>query len=85
MAMLSDAVESFGLDQGLGFAISNLAWAGGHVIGGGAGAGLADAFGDGLPYALLAALCAVTLLGVMRQARSGPLRLRATAQRPPAG
>jgi MFS family permease len=69
MAMLSDAVESFGLDQGLGFAISNLAWAGGHVIGGGAGAGLADAFGDGLPYALLAILCGVTLLGVLRQSR----------------
>jgi MFS family permease len=70
MAMLSDAVESFGLDQGLGFAISNLAWAGGHVIGGGAGAGLADAFGDGLPYALLAILCGVTLLAVLHQGRA---------------
>jgi MFS family permease len=85
MAMLSDAVEAFGLDQGLGFAITNLAWAGGHVIGGGAGARLADASGDALPYALLALLCALTLLGVMRQARSGPLRQRAAVQHPRAG
>jgi MFS family permease len=67
MAMLSDAVEAVGLDQGMGFAITNLAWAGGHVIGGAAGAGLADAFGDGLPYALLAALCTATLLVALRR------------------
>jgi MFS family permease len=85
MAMLSEAVESFGLDQGLGFAITNLAWAGGHVIGGAAGARLADGFGDGLPYALLAALCAITLLGVTRRARTGPVPATAAAQRPPAG
>lgn len=85
MAMLSDAVESFGLDQGLGFAITNLAWAGGHVIGGGAGARLADAASDALPYALLAALCGLTLLGVTRQARSAPVPSHAAAQRPPAG
>jgi MFS family permease len=72
MALLSDAAEGLGLAQGLGFAISNLAWAGGHVIGGGAGAGLADAFGDALPYTLLACLCAVTLLGVLSQARVVP-------------
>ncbi|HEX2233801.1 MAG TPA: MFS transporter [Thermoleophilaceae bacterium] len=72
MAMLSEAVEGFGLDQGLGFAVTNIAWAGGHVIGGGAGARLADAFGDGLPYALLAFLCGVTLLGVLRQGRPVP-------------
>jgi MFS family permease len=85
MALLSDAVESFGLDQGLGFALTNMAWAGGHVVGGGAGAGLADAFGDALPYALLAGLCGVTLLGVMRRARSGPAPSPAAAPRPRAG
>jgi MFS family permease len=81
MALLSEAVESFGLDQGLGFAITNFAWAGGHVLGGIAGASLADAFSDALPYALLAGLCALTLLGVMRQARSAPVPSRAGAQR----
>jgi predicted MFS family arabinose efflux permease len=86
MAMLSDAVEAVGLDQGLGFALTNLAWAGGHVIGGAAGAGLADAYGDGLPYALLAALCAVTLLAASRlRARSGPGRSPAAAAHPRAG
>jgi MFS family permease len=69
MAMLSDAVEAVGLDQGLGFAVSNLAWAGGHVIGGAIGAGLADSYGDGLPYALLAGLCAATLAVALRERR----------------
>lgn len=86
MAMLSDAVETVGLDQGLGFALTNLAWAGGHLIGGAAGAGLADAFGDGLPYALLAALCGVTLAAATRRrARSGLGRSRAAAAHPRAG
>jgi hypothetical protein len=69
MAMLSDGVEAVGLDQGLGFAVSNLAWAGGHVIGGAIGAGLADSYGDGLPYALLAGLCAATLTLALRERR----------------
>jgi MFS family permease len=69
MAMLSDAVEAIGLDQGMGFAITNVAWAGGHVIGGAVGAGLADIYGDGLPYALLTALCTATLLAAFRRQR----------------
>src|SRR4029450_2330986 len=39
MALLSDAAEDAGLDQALAFAISNLAWALGHVFGAGAGGG----------------------------------------------
>ena len=65
MAMLSDTSEATGLDQGLAFALANLAWAGGHVIGGAGGGSLADAASDSLVYVLLAALCAVTLLGVL--------------------
>jgi MFS family permease len=70
MALVSDASEEAGLDQGLAFAISNFAWSLGHVVGGGAGGALGDAFGDWLPYGLLAALCLVTLLSV---ARGGPV------------
>jgi MFS family permease len=72
MAMLSDAAEESRLDQGLAFAIANLAWAIGHVLGSGAGGTLADATSDALPYALLAAVCAVTLAGVIALGRGVP-------------
>ena len=41
-ALLSDASEASGLDQGFAFGLMNLAWAGGQVVGGAAGGGLAD-------------------------------------------
>jgi MFS family permease len=74
MAMLSDASEREGLDQALAFSISNLAWAAGHLIGSGAGAALADATTDAVPYGLLGLVCAVTLAGVIGLARSAPAR-----------
>ncbi len=67
MAMLSDASEAVGLEQGLAFALANLAWAGGHVIGGAGGARLADATSDAVPYGLMAGICALTLVAVLRQ------------------
>ena len=70
MAMLSEASEGVGLDQGLAFALANLAWAGGHVLGGSGGASLADLASDALPYALMAALCGGTLLAALRTRRS---------------
>jgi hypothetical protein len=39
----------------------NLAWAGGQILGGGGGGAVAKAAGDGLPMAITAGLCAVTL------------------------
>jgi MFS family permease len=65
MALLSDASERAGLDQALAFSISNLAWAMGHILGGGAGGALADATADAVPYALLAAACTITLVRVV--------------------
>jgi MFS family permease len=64
MAMLSDAAEATGLDQALGFAISNLAWALGHLFGASVGGAVADATTDTVPYAALAVLCALTLAGL---------------------
>ncbi len=61
-ALLSDASEASGLDQGFAFGLMNLAWAGGQVVGGAAGAALADVTTDAVPYALLALLCAGTLV-----------------------
>jgi predicted MFS family arabinose efflux permease len=73
-ALLSDSSEDAGLDQAIAFSISNLGWALGHVIGGGAGAALADATSDAVPYGLLAALCVATLAGVISLGRSAPAR-----------
>jgi hypothetical protein len=79
MALLSDASERAGLDQALAFSIANLAWALGHVLGGGAGGALADATSDALVYGLLGAACALTLLGVLTLGRGA--RTSSTAVR----
>ena len=72
MAMLSDASEEAGLDQALAFSLSNLSWAIGHVVGAGMGGALAEATGDGVPYGLLAAICVLTLAGVLTLDRRAP-------------
>jgi MFS family permease len=69
MAMLSDASEKAGLYQGLAFALSNLAWAVGHLVGAGGGGALAEATADAVPYAVLGAICAATLAGVLTLGR----------------
>jgi len=72
-ALLSEASEASGLDQGFAFGLMNLAWAGGQVVGGAAGGGLADLTADAVPYAILAAVCAGTLLRVQPQLGQGAL------------
>jgi predicted MFS family arabinose efflux permease len=64
MALLSDAAEAFGLDQALAAALVNLAWAGGQILGSGGGGAIAKAAGDAVPLVTVAALCALTLLGL---------------------
>ena len=61
MAMLSDAAEAHGLDQGLAAALMNLAWAGGQIVGSGGGGAVAKSSGDALPTVVAAGLCAATL------------------------
>lgn len=68
MTVLSDGVEGAGLEHGLGFAIVNLVWGGGQVVGAVAGAALASATSDTVPYLLLAAVCAGTLTGLRGRA-----------------
>jgi MFS family permease len=68
MAMLSDAAEHHRLDHVLAAALMNLAWAGGQMVGSGAGGAIASASGDLAPLALTAALCLGTL-AVTRRAR----------------
>lgn len=87
MALLTDAAEGAGVGHAMAIAIANLAWALGHVIGGGVGSGLADLTTDAVPYALLSALCLLALVTVARERVSGPARsapapARADAPRP---
>ena len=61
MALISEGSERAGLAQGLAFALSNLAWSGGHLAGGAAGGALAEATADAVPYGILAMTCALSL------------------------
>jgi MFS family permease len=72
MALVSDASERAGLDQGLAFGLSNLAWSGGILIGSAAGGAVAEATADAVPYAALAVVCGLTLLGLTRARRPAP-------------
>lgn len=68
MALVADRAERTGLSQGIGFGVTNTAWAVGALIGPALGGALADVFGDPVPFLLAAGLCAVTLVAVRRGA-----------------
>ena len=72
MALVADRADRAGLSQGIGFGVTNSAWAAGALIGPAVGGALAQAFGDPVPYLLCAALCALTLVAASR----GVARLR---------
>ena len=72
MALVADRSERAGLPQGIGFGVTNSAWAAGALIGPAVGGALAQAFGDPVPYLLCGALCGLTLLAATR----GVARLR---------
>lgn len=61
MAMLSDAADRAGLQQGPAFALVNLAWATGAATGAAGGGALADATADAAPLLLVAGACVLTL------------------------
>ncbi|MGH3024588.1 MAG: MFS transporter [Gaiellaceae bacterium] len=69
MALLSDGAERIGLAQGFAFGLMNAAWGGGNSVGPALGGALADLAGEALPFALMALLCALTLLAVSRGRR----------------
>jgi len=68
MALLSDGAVARGLDLGFAAALVNLAWAGGQVIGGTGGAGIAQATSVSIPYLLVAALFALTSVTLLAAA-----------------
>jgi MFS family permease len=64
MALLSDAADAGGLEQGFAAALMNMAWALGQMVGAGAGGALAKVAGDALPTLGLAGLAILTLVAV---------------------
>lgn len=83
-AMLSAGADRRGLDQGLAFGLSNLAWASGQAVSAAGGGALAQATRDTVPFALLAAAFGITLL-LLRPAGGGPGRSAGVAARPGPG
>jgi hypothetical protein len=60
MALLADGAEAAGVRLAYAFALVNLAWAGGQVVGSAGGGALAQATSDFVPMAAIAGLCVLT-------------------------
>ena len=61
-AVLSAGADRITLHQGLAFGLANFAWAGGQGIAAAASGAIAQATSDLVPYAVLAAVCAGSLI-----------------------
>ena len=70
-AVLSSAVDAHGLNQSIAYSLWNMAWALGVIVGSAAGAPLAQATADAVPYVVLAALFLATLTAVARHSAAG--------------
>jgi predicted MFS family arabinose efflux permease len=75
MALVADGAEAAGIEQGLAFALNNLAWAVGQTAGAAGSARIAEHTGDEVPYLALAAVCALTFAAL--RARAGRRALAA--------
>jgi MFS family permease len=87
-ALTSAASDRLGLNQGLGFGLANLAWAGGQAAASAAAGALAQATSDAVPYLLVSAACAGSLglvlgwLAAGRRRRLASGRVRDSEQAP---
>jgi MFS family permease len=81
-ALVASGAERLGLNQGIAFAVSNLAWAGGQSVAASASGALAQATSDLVPYALLAVACAGTVAALRGSRPAGALPSRGRALRP---
>ncbi len=72
MALLSDGAAGAGLAQGMAFALVNLVWAGGQVVGAVAGSGIAELASEAVTWLVLAGLLGAAL-AVLLAARRAPV------------
>ena len=63
-ALLSESADRQQVEQGYAFALVNLAWAGGQIIGSAGGSGAAQLAGDALPYLICSLSFLVALVTV---------------------
>jgi MFS family permease len=70
-ALVAGGAQRLGLNQGIAFAVSNLAWAAGQSVAASASGALAQATSDLVPYALLAACCLGTVMTLRTIVRPG--------------
>ena len=71
IGLLTGGAETIGLDHGFAFAYFNLAWAAGFSLGAFAGGSLAEVTSDGVAYAGVAALYAISALYALLGGRGG--------------
>lgn len=74
-ALTSDGAHRQGLHQGMGFGLSNLAWAGGQAVAAAGSGALARATSDIVPCAILAGAFACTLIVVSFRGRAFGMRI----------
>jgi MFS family permease len=79
-ALTSSGANRIGLNQGLGFGLTNLTWAAGQAIAASGAGALAEVTSDAVPYLVLSLACLVTLGGLL----SYRLRPAGTPRREPA-
>jgi MFS family permease len=63
-SMLAAAAHRLELHQGLAFGLANLAWAAGQTVAAAASGAIAQVTTDFVPYAMLAAVCLATFIGI---------------------
>lgn len=69
IVLISDGAEAVQIEPGFAFALPNVAWALGLAIGSAGSAALSQATGDHVPYLLMAAVSAGTLVALWRASR----------------
>jgi MFS family permease len=69
LALMSNSADDVGIAQGLSFGVMNAAWAIGNSVGPAAGGALAELTNDSVPYLVMAAVCAATLVATRNLGR----------------
>jgi MFS family permease len=72
-ALVASGAGRLGLNQGIAFAVSNLAWAAGQSVAASGSGALAQATSDLVPYTLLAVACAGTAIALRRSRNASAL------------